>query len=137
MLDDSADICDVVQLRIFIAGGHDNLNIFEEIIGLRTLHEKTRRSDIFEEEKSCIVSQQLNLLHSYASVLVEHHQLLVELLELFPCLTDFRSFSSGISLHYAPRVSVWINFEINLNYNTRIKQKRIQRISCTVRYAVW
>ena len=46
--------------------------------------EKIRGSDIFEEVKSCRESQQLNLLHSYASALMEHRQRLVELLEQWP-----------------------------------------------------
>ena len=74
-LDESADICDVVQLRIFIRGSNDNsFNIFEEIIGLESLHGKTRVSDIFDEVKSYLESKQFNLLHSYASVLMEHCQ---------------------------------------------------------------
>ena len=73
-LEESADICDVVQLRIFIRGSDDNSYILEEIIGLVSLHGKTRGSDIFEEVKSCRESQQLNLLNFYASVLMEHCQ---------------------------------------------------------------
>ena len=33
-LDESADLCDVVQLGIFIRGSDDNFNIFEVIIGI-------------------------------------------------------------------------------------------------------
>ena len=73
-LDESVDICDVVQLSIFIRGSDDNFNIFEEIIGLESLHGKTKGLDIFEEVKSYLESQQLNLLNTYASVLMEHHQ---------------------------------------------------------------
>ena len=50
-LDESTDICDVVHLSIFIRRSDDNFNIFEEIIGLELLHEKTRGSDTFEEVK--------------------------------------------------------------------------------------
>ena len=73
-LDKSADICDVVQLSIFIRGSDDNFKIFAEIIGIESLHGKTRGSDIFEKVKSCLESQQLNLLSTYASVLMEHRQ---------------------------------------------------------------
>ncbi|XP_076311275.1 SCAN domain-containing protein 3-like [Tachypleus tridentatus] len=59
-LDESADICDVAQLSIFIRGIDDNFNIFEELIGLESLHGKTRGSDIFEKVKSCSENQHLN-----------------------------------------------------------------------------
>ncbi|XP_076359110.1 general transcription factor II-I repeat domain-containing protein 2A-like [Tachypleus tridentatus] len=59
-LDESADICDVAQLSIFIRGIDDNFNIFEELIGLESLHGKTRESDIFEKVKSCLENQHLN-----------------------------------------------------------------------------
>ncbi|XP_076346237.1 general transcription factor II-I repeat domain-containing protein 2A-like isoform X1 [Tachypleus tridentatus] len=59
-LDESADICDVAQLSIFIRGIDDNFNIFEELIGLESLHGKTRGSDIFEKVKSCLENQHLN-----------------------------------------------------------------------------
>ena len=65
---------DVVQLIIFIRGSDDNCNICEKIIGLVSLHGITGGSDIFEEVISCQESQQLNLLNSYASVLMEHRQ---------------------------------------------------------------
>ena len=68
------------QLSIFIRGSDDNHNIIEEIIGLASLHEKNRGSNIFEEVNSCLESQQLNILHSYSSVLTEHRQCLAELL---------------------------------------------------------
>ena len=73
-LDEYADICDVVQLSISIRGSDDNFNILDEIIGLESLHRKTRWSDIFEEVRSCLECQQLNLLNSYASVLMEYRQ---------------------------------------------------------------
>ena len=38
--DDSADICYVVQLSIFVRGSDDNTNIFDEIIGLESLDVK-------------------------------------------------------------------------------------------------
>ena len=41
-LDESADICDVAQLSIFIRGIDDNFNVFEELIGFESLHGKTR-----------------------------------------------------------------------------------------------
>ena len=44
--------------------------------------EKPEGSDIFEEVKSCMESPKLSLLNSPTSVLMEHRQLLVELLEL-------------------------------------------------------
>ena len=77
VLDESAEICDVVQLGILIRRSDDNFNTFEEIIGLVSLvslHGKTRGSDIFVDVWSCIESQQLNLLISCASVLGEHRQ---------------------------------------------------------------
>ena len=40
-LDESADICDVVQLSIFIGVSDDNCTFSEEIIGLVSLHGKT------------------------------------------------------------------------------------------------
>ena len=70
-LDKSSDICGVVQLSIVIRGSDDNFNILKEIIGLESLLGKTRGSDIYEELKSCLESQQLNLLHSYTSVLYD------------------------------------------------------------------
>ena len=48
----SADICDVVQLSLFIRGSDGNFNIFEEVIGLMSLHGKSGRLDIFEEVRS-------------------------------------------------------------------------------------
>ena len=59
--DESADICDVAQLSIFVQGIDDNFNVFEEFIGFASLHGKTRRSDIFEKVKLCLESQQLDL----------------------------------------------------------------------------
>ena len=61
-LDESADICDVVQLSIFIRGSEDNFYTSYEINSLESLHEKDRGSDVFEEVMSCLESQQLNLL---------------------------------------------------------------------------
>ena len=55
-------------------GSDNNFNIFEHIIGLESLHGKTRGSEIFEQVMSCLESQQLNLLNSYASVLMKHRQ---------------------------------------------------------------
>ena len=43
-LGESADICDVVQLSIFIRGIDNNFNIFEELIGLELLHGRIRGS---------------------------------------------------------------------------------------------
>jgi len=60
-LDESADICDVAQLGIFVRGIDDNFNVFEELIGFESLHRKTRGSDIFERVKSCLENQQLDL----------------------------------------------------------------------------
>ena len=40
-LDESADICDIAQLSIFIRG-IDYYKIFEEVIGLMSLHGKTK-----------------------------------------------------------------------------------------------
>lgn len=59
-LDESTDICDVAQLSIFIRGIDDNFNIFEELIGLESLHGKTRGSDIFDKVKSCLENLQLD-----------------------------------------------------------------------------
>ncbi|XP_068240793.1 general transcription factor II-I repeat domain-containing protein 2A-like [Palaemon carinicauda] len=59
-LDEFADICDVAELSIFIRGIYDNFNIFEELIGLESLHGKTRGSDTFEKVKSCLENQQLD-----------------------------------------------------------------------------
>ena len=39
--DESADICDVAQLSIFVRGIDDNFNVFEELIGFESLHGKT------------------------------------------------------------------------------------------------
>ena len=50
-MDNSPDICDEDQISIFIRGSDGNYNIFEEIIGIESVHGKTRRSDIFEEVK--------------------------------------------------------------------------------------
>ena len=47
---------------------------FKKVLALWSLHEKSRGSDIFEEVKSCLESQQLNLLISHTFVLMEHHQ---------------------------------------------------------------
>ena len=51
-----------------------NSFIFEEIIGHESLHGKIQGSDIFVGQTACLESQQLNLLHSSASVLTEHRQ---------------------------------------------------------------
>lgn len=59
-LDESADICDVAQLSIFIRGIDDNFSVFEELIGLESLHGKTRGSDIFDKVKSCLENLQLD-----------------------------------------------------------------------------
>ena len=59
--DESADICDVAQLSIFVRGIDDNFNVFEELIGFESLHGKTRGSDIFEKVKLCLESQPLDL----------------------------------------------------------------------------
>ena len=59
--DESADICDLAQLSIFVRGIDDNFNVFEELIGFESLHGKTRGSDIFEKVKLCLESQQLDL----------------------------------------------------------------------------
>ena len=57
--DESADICDVAQLSIFLRGIDDIFNVFEEPIGFELLHGKTRRSDIFDKVKSCLKNPQL------------------------------------------------------------------------------
>ena len=59
--DESADICDVAQLSIFIWKIDDNFDVFKELIGFESLHGKTRGSDIFEKVKLCLESQQLDL----------------------------------------------------------------------------
>jgi len=48
-LDESADICNVAQLSIFVGGIDDNFNVIEELIGFESLHGKTRGSDIFKK----------------------------------------------------------------------------------------
>ena len=47
--DESADICDVAQLSIFVRGIDDNFKVFKKLIGFESLHGKTRGSDIFEK----------------------------------------------------------------------------------------
>lgn len=59
-LDESTDICDVAQLSIFIRGIDDNFSVFEELLGLESLHGKTRGSDIFDKVKSCLENLQID-----------------------------------------------------------------------------
>lgn len=58
-LDKSADINDVSELSSFIEGIDDKFNIFEELIGLESLHGKARL-DAFEKVKSCPENLQLD-----------------------------------------------------------------------------
>ena len=48
-LDGSKDIYDVEQLAVWIRGVEENLNITEELLSLRSMHERTRGIDIFGE----------------------------------------------------------------------------------------
>ena len=73
VLDESSDICDVVQSSIYIGESDYNSNIFEESIGHESLYVKTRGSDIFQEVRSCLESKQV-ISPFYASVLMEHRQ---------------------------------------------------------------
>ncbi|KAG7162491.1 Zinc finger BED domain-containing protein 5-like 10, partial [Homarus americanus] len=59
-LDKSTDICDVVQLSIFIKGIDDHFSVFEELVSLESFHGKTRGSDIFDKVKSCLENLQLD-----------------------------------------------------------------------------
>ena len=59
-LDESTDICDVTQLGIFIRGIDDQFSVFEELLSLESLHEKTRGSDIFDKLKSCLENFQVD-----------------------------------------------------------------------------
>ena len=40
-LDESTDICDVVQISICIGGIDDNFSVFEELLSLHSLHGRT------------------------------------------------------------------------------------------------
>ena len=53
-LDESTDICDVVQLNIFIQGMDDNFSAIEDVLSLESLHGRTRGSVIFDKVKSCL-----------------------------------------------------------------------------------
>ena len=59
-MDESADISDVAQLNIFIRGIDNNVNAFEELIGLESLHGRTRGLDIFDKVRSCLENLQLD-----------------------------------------------------------------------------
>ena len=59
-MDESADISDVAQLSIFIRGIDNNFNVFEELIGLESLHGRTRGLDIFDKVRSCLENLQLD-----------------------------------------------------------------------------
>ena len=53
-LDELTDICYVAQLSIFIRGIDDNFSVLEEYFSLVSLHIKTRGSDVFDKEVSCL-----------------------------------------------------------------------------------
>ena len=59
-LDESTDICGVAQLGTFIRGIDDHFNVFEELLSLELMHEKTRKSDIFNKVKSCLENLKLD-----------------------------------------------------------------------------
>ena len=59
-LDESADICDVAQVSIFVRGIDDNFNVGKELV-FESLYGKTRGSDIFEKVKLCLENQQFDL----------------------------------------------------------------------------
>ena len=59
-LDESADISDVAQLSIFIRGIDDSFYVFDELIGLESLHEGTRGLDIFNKVRLCLENLQLD-----------------------------------------------------------------------------
>lgn len=46
-LDESTDICDTAQLLIFICGVTENFVIFEELLSMESLKDRTRGCDIF------------------------------------------------------------------------------------------
>ena len=60
-MDESADICDLALLSIFVGGIDDNFNVFKKLIGFDSFHGKTRGSNVFEKVKLCLESEQLDL----------------------------------------------------------------------------
>ena len=102
--DESANICDVAELCIFVQGIEDNFNVFEELIGFESLHGKTRGSDIFEKVKLCLKSQQLDL-NELLGVCTDGALSMIGQAAGAVALLE-RSSSPKISLHYSPRVCV-------------------------------
>lgn len=53
-VDESTDICDTAQLAVFIRSVSDDFQLIEELLGLESIHETTKGSDLFETLKLCV-----------------------------------------------------------------------------------